>query len=63
MAAYDLLEIALKISLAVLGILLMICLLCQISYYITLISDHIAEERERKRKEAEKMAKNIYGED
>lgn len=63
MAAYDLIEIVLKISLVVLGILLMICMVCQIVYYITLISDHIAEDRERKRKEAEKIAKNIYGED
>lgn len=59
MTAYDFLDVALKISLGALGILIIILLFMQIGYYIRVIRENI---QERKREEAEKIAKNIYEE-
>ena len=62
MDAYDLLDVALKISLGTLAVLIVIVCLMLIIKYIRIIADH-ALERKLTKEEAEKMAKNIYGED
>ena len=62
MSAYDLLDIALKLSLSVLGILVGVICLYLILRYIRIIADHALERRRAREEEAENMAKNIYGE-
>lgn len=63
MSTYDLLDIALKISLSVLGILVGVVCLYLIMRYIRIITDHALERKRAREEEAEMIAKNIYGED
>lgn len=63
MSTYDLLDIALKISLSVLGILVGVVCLYLIMRYIRIITDHALERKRVREEEAEMIAKNIYGED
>lgn len=66
MTVHDYLDIALKISLGVFGILVIIAIFGQICYYISVINENMKERRElkeeQKQREAQKIAKNIYGE-
>ena len=66
MTAHDFLDIALGISLGILGLLVIIAIFGQICYYISIINENMRERRElkeeQKQREAQKIAKNIYGE-
>ena len=67
MGIYDLMDGALMFFMFLLFFLIMICALGQIGYYLIRINEHMAERRaekiEKEQAEAEKIAKNIYGED
>lgn len=67
MGIYDFLDNALMLALFLLFLLIMICLLGQIGYYLIMINDHMAERKlqkdKRRQEEAEKIANKIYGED
>lgn len=67
MGIYDFLDAALMFFMFLLFFLIMICALGQIGYYMFRINEHMAERRaekiEKEQAEAEKIAKNIYGED
>lgn len=67
MGIYSFLDNALIVALFILFLLVLICVVGQIGYYLIMINDHMAErkaKRDRQRKEAaEKIANKIYGED
>lgn len=67
MGIYDFLDAALMFFMFLLFFLIMICALGQIGYYMFRINEHMSERRaeriEKEQAEAEKIAKNIYGED
>ena len=67
MEMYTLLDSALQIAITALVMLVLTCLIAQIGYYLIKINNYMSElkhKRDKQRQEeAEKIAKNIYGED
>jgi hypothetical protein len=63
MDAYDLVEIGALSFLCLLGVLLVFGAICLIIHYLGIIAEHYRISKQAKEIDAEKIAKNIYGED
>ena len=63
MKAYDLLDKLLIVAVGMFLVLIGCICIYLIIKYIRIIADHALERRQAREEEAERIAKNIYGED